>query len=164
VRDDFGTEREDDHVVDAIHIIFKDCAKMGVAAGTDVGAYPLAYLPGTEGMEFGRSRVATIIDFWNQRGGDDNRVAGVLDGFMRPNWAEIKVVRHVLKTADGGLGSERWFLRTYGKGHDKVRWRRRWSVVNLEGSANQECCNHGWNMGLILHHLSQFLWAEPYSS
>jgi hypothetical protein len=37
-------------------------------------------------------------------------------------------------------------------------------VVNLEGSANQECFNHGWNMGLILHHLSQFLWAEPYSS
>jgi hypothetical protein len=38
------------------------------------------------------------------------------------------------------------------------------TVVNLEGFANRECYNHGWNMGLILHHLLQFLWAEPYSS
>jgi hypothetical protein len=37
VRDDFDPKREDDQVVDAIRIIFKNCAEMGVAADTDVG-------------------------------------------------------------------------------------------------------------------------------
>jgi hypothetical protein len=71
--------------------------------------------------------VVAILNFINQRGGVDNRVAGVLDGLPRPNWAEIKVHRHVLKKEDGGLGSEKWFLRTYGQGHDPVRWPCEWA-------------------------------------
>lgn len=41
-------------------------------------------------------------------------------------------MHHTLRKSDGGLGSEAWFLRTYGKGHDLLRWPRQWaeSVVD----------------------------------
>lgn len=132
---------------DAIRIIFKDCAEMGVATEMDVGTYPLSYLPGPEDMEVGRTRVAAIFNFKNQRGGDDSRIAGRLDRLSRPNWAEIKVHHHVLKAEDGGLGSESGTCEPTRRGTTQfgghASGRRRWLTRSWAGGGPRRS-REGW--------------------
>jgi hypothetical protein len=53
----------------------------------------------------------------------------VLDGQEEQGWSSVRVVIHQLFRSDGGLGSERWFERAYGKGPNPLRSPLRWATA-----------------------------------
>lgn len=124
-RDDFDPEAEEEQVVDAIRLVFKNYGQVGTIDETDKGKYPAAHLPGTEWMEHGRSRVSAIIECENMEGGKDSIM--LLDALSHVNFAMVKVKQRTVRREDGGLGGERWFLRAYGQGYDPIEAPYKWA-------------------------------------
>lgn len=111
----------------ALRITFKSSGCIGTANRADGGVYPLSYLPGTEEfMGIGRTRVSAVLFL-----ADSEKVVVLLDGLAEMNWSGIRPMYHTVVPSDGGLGSEKWFERVYGKGPDPLRSPLRWAEAAL---------------------------------
>lgn len=125
-RDNFDPEAEDEQTVDVLRIVFKNFAEIGWVDEMDIGLYPAAYLPGTEQDRVGRTRVSAIIACDNMKDSGGQHQMILLDSLSHVNWAMLKVRQRTVRKDDGGLGSERWFLRAYGQGYDPIKAPYKW--------------------------------------
>jgi hypothetical protein len=127
--EDYSPEKEVQEVI-ARRIIFKTQGQIGVVRDEDIGLCPVAYMPGTEEtMEHGRSKPSAFLQLTNMANSDGSHQVLVLNGQAEQGWSGVRVVRHQLFRSDGGLGSQRWFERAYGKGPDPLRSPLRWATA-----------------------------------